>query len=179
MKRFLIVCLVLAIVAVIWCCVSTMVLNAAWTEHAFSQPFIDKFDMGIFEDSTTMLQFVNSKQYPAQLVADVGDSYRVWSITLPQSERHHAAMSITEMSADNAVPETEYKILVTQHPAQLSDPDLNPAFLANAKQAKAYCIASIISICGSVTITTYGDSAEACVAYIEQFLLETFHDLLN
>ena len=176
MKRVLVVGLILIIAAIVWSCTTTMIQNMTWTECEFSQSFMDNFDMEIFTCQVAMMKYVGSDQYSAELFTDLGGVYRVWNIILPQSERHHATMSVIEISAGKTVPETEYRILVTRNPKQISNPDFDPDFLTKVKQARVCCIASIVALYGQVNITTYGDTVEECITYIENFLLETFHD---
>lgn len=152
-----------------------------WTEYAFSQSFFDEFDMGIFADSAAMNRFLNSGQYPVELVTDIDETYRVWDVTLPQSERHHVEMMVIDTSTiaastSQTASETEYKILVTKNTGQINDPQWDSAFSDQVKQAEVCCIVSIGAAHGIITITTYGDTAEECIAFVERFMLEIFQD---
>ena len=179
MKKFVVGGLILVLIAVLWSAFVMVFNNAQWREYEFSREFVDRFDMSILSDDAVLTHIKNGNEYPVVLDADYAGIYRVWRVDLPQTERHHIKMSIIEMSADKKSQETECRILVTEHPEALVEQGADTGFFKSVENANVYCMASIVSLHGMVTVSTYGDTAEECIDYIETLLLETLADLVS
>lgn len=174
MKRLLVVSLIIMAVIITLISVTTIFQNVVFSEVEFSQRFLDRFDMRILGNQTTMAQFLNGEIYPVEQATDLGGVCRTWNVELPQSDSLHARMLIFETPTDMGIQKTEYKILATRHLGRIGDPNVPADFLVEAKRARVYCMASIGSLYGIVTVSAYGDTVEECTENIEEFLMQTF-----